>query len=292
MKGGGSVSVNMIRDLHSAMEREKAPIGVFVTAARRRGRWKQKRRRSAGLRTNGAGLTQAADHHARRAVSGQEAGHSVRRSGQRQAGKAGGHITSGQLIVEPDSCSRLGLQLARVFGQAGPALGNRLQRKDIGDAWEAADGMPAEVAELLRPVLGAVEPLIVVPEHRTPLPGGRRENESDVFMLGRYTAGTVACTIEGKVEEPFGPTVGQQMVGASPGHNQRMAYLCERLGLPSCPNNIHYQLLHRMVSALIEADRFNATDAAMIVHSFSPTAKWLTPLRVRRTARRKSTAHR
>jgi len=33
VKGGGSVSVNMIRDLHSAMEREKAPIGVFITSA-------------------------------------------------------------------------------------------------------------------------------------------------------------------------------------------------------------------------------------------------------------------
>jgi site-specific DNA-methyltransferase (adenine-specific) len=33
VKGGGNVSVNMIRDLHSAMEREKAPMGVFITAA-------------------------------------------------------------------------------------------------------------------------------------------------------------------------------------------------------------------------------------------------------------------
>jgi site-specific DNA-methyltransferase (adenine-specific) len=33
VKGGGNVSVNMIRDLHSAMEREKAPIGVFITSA-------------------------------------------------------------------------------------------------------------------------------------------------------------------------------------------------------------------------------------------------------------------
>ncbi|HET7715212.1 MAG TPA: DNA methyltransferase, partial [Bauldia sp.] len=32
VKGGGNVSVNMIRDLHSAMEREKAPIGVFITS--------------------------------------------------------------------------------------------------------------------------------------------------------------------------------------------------------------------------------------------------------------------
>lgn len=33
VKGGANVGVQMIRDLHSAMEREHAPIGVFVTAA-------------------------------------------------------------------------------------------------------------------------------------------------------------------------------------------------------------------------------------------------------------------
>ena len=32
VKGGANVSVTMIRDLHSAMEREKAPIGVFICA--------------------------------------------------------------------------------------------------------------------------------------------------------------------------------------------------------------------------------------------------------------------
>ena len=32
VKGGGNVGVTMIRDLHSAMEREKAPIGVFICA--------------------------------------------------------------------------------------------------------------------------------------------------------------------------------------------------------------------------------------------------------------------
>ncbi len=33
VKGGGNVGVSMIRDLHSAMERERAPIGVFITKA-------------------------------------------------------------------------------------------------------------------------------------------------------------------------------------------------------------------------------------------------------------------
>lgn len=33
VKGGQNVGVSMVRDLHSAMEREKAPIGILVTAA-------------------------------------------------------------------------------------------------------------------------------------------------------------------------------------------------------------------------------------------------------------------
>ena len=33
VKGGDNVGVQMIRDLHSTMEREKAPVGIFVTKA-------------------------------------------------------------------------------------------------------------------------------------------------------------------------------------------------------------------------------------------------------------------
>ena len=33
VKGGENVGVQMIRDLHSAMERERAPIGIFITKA-------------------------------------------------------------------------------------------------------------------------------------------------------------------------------------------------------------------------------------------------------------------
>lgn len=33
VKGGANVGVQMIRDLHSTMEREKAPIGIFITKA-------------------------------------------------------------------------------------------------------------------------------------------------------------------------------------------------------------------------------------------------------------------
>lgn len=146
--------------------------------------------------------------------------------------------------------------------------------RTLAHSWEAAKGIPPEILAVLEPHVGAVEPLLIVPEHKTPLPGGRRESQSDVFLLARHSAGTIACTIEGKVDEPFGPTVAEQMTSASAGKTERFDYLCAKLGLSGCPDPIHYQLLHRTVSALIEAERFNASHAAMIVHSFSPTSKW------------------
>ena len=41
------------------------------------------------------------------------------------------------------------------------------------------------------------------------------------------------------------------------------------------PVKARYQLLHRSVSAIIEAKRFRAKEAVMIVHSFSTTNEWL-----------------
>lgn len=38
--------------------------------------------------------------------------------------------------------------------------------------------------------------------------------------------------------------------------------------------HIRYQLLHRTASAVIEAGRFNAQNALMLVHSFSQFNEW------------------
>ena len=146
--------------------------------------------------------------------------------------------------------------------------------RTIAHAWEAANGFPPEVAAILEATLGPTDLLFAIPEHKTPLPGGRRESQSDVFAIGRYVDGLVTCTIEGKVDEPFGPTVGEWFVDASPGKAERLGYICHLLGVRTCPPEVHYQLLHRTASALIEADRFHARDAAMIVHSFSPERRW------------------
>ena len=50
----------------------------------------------------------------------------------------------------------------------------------------------------------------------------------------------------------------------------RLNFLCEMLGIdPDRARLLRYQLVHRTCAALIEAKRFGAKHAAMIVHSFS-----------------------
>jgi hypothetical protein len=55
-----------------------------------------------------------------------------------------------------------------------------------------------------------------------------------------------------------------------------LQYTCKLLGLAEpVPDDVSYQLLHRTASAVIEARRFKTDYAAMIVHSFSPTHRWV-----------------
>jgi hypothetical protein len=140
-------------------------------------------------------------------------------------------------------------------------------------SWEAAKGVPQEIAELL----GAqAELLLAIPEHKVALPGGRRESQCDVFALVKADHQTIALSVEAKVNEPFGPTVGEWMVNASKGKMERMQFICDLLGLTTPPpDDLRYQLFHRTAAAIIEAKRFKTDQAAMIVQSFSQEHRWL-----------------
>lgn len=146
--------------------------------------------------------------------------------------------------------------------------------RTLAHSWEDASGLPSEIADLTSAAFGPGELLFAIPEHKTALPGGRRESQSDVFALVRHERGLATYAIEGKVDEPFGPTIDEWMVNASYGKRERLHFIFGLLGIEHCPGNIRYQLLHRTASALIEADRFDAKLAGMIVHSFSPENRW------------------
>ncbi len=77
------------------------------------------------------------------------------------------------------------------------------------------------------------------------------------------------------MSEPFGPTIEEWFAEGSPGKDVRLSYLRGLLGLPNdLSNTVRYQLLHRTASALIEAERFCAKHAVMLVHSFSQAQEW------------------
>jgi hypothetical protein len=151
--------------------------------------------------------------------------------------------------------------------------------RTLAHCWEAANGLPSEIEKLIRTYAdfasNTLELLAAFPEWHVSLPGGRRSSQSDVFALVKMGTARIAMTVEGKVNEPFGPTLSEWLVAPSDGKKERLKYLSSKLGSASeLPGSLRYQLLHRSASALIEADRFGADHAAMVVHSFSPDHAW------------------
>jgi hypothetical protein len=149
--------------------------------------------------------------------------------------------------------------------------------KAVAHCWQDANGFPLEVAKVLRsaPQFEEIELLIAIPEHQVALPGGSRPSQNDVWALARNTNHLVSIAVEGKVNEPFGPTLEEWLREGSTGKQTRLSFLLDLLGLTApLPGSIRYQLLHRAASAVIEAKRFCAPQAVMLVHSFSPTSEW------------------
>jgi hypothetical protein len=150
----------------------------------------------------------------------------------------------------------------------------------MAHCWHAAeelDGLPGEIRELLEqsPELAALEPLLVIPEHKVALPGGRAASQNDVWLLARAARGLVSIAVEGKVSESPGETLGEWRKAMSDGKKERLGFLQDLLGLQGdLDDSVRYQFLHRAASALIEAERFHASYAAVIVHSFSQDDAW------------------
>ena len=147
--------------------------------------------------------------------------------------------------------------------------------RSLACSWEEAGGFPKEIKEAINtsdiPDLGDIVPLLVIPKHKVPLPPGRiSPSQNDAFVLASNEKGLISMTIEGKVEEPFGQTIEKWEPDSSPGKHERFNYLVDLLELQGRDiSQVYYQLIHRTASAIIEAERFHADTAVMLVHSFS-----------------------
>jgi len=159
--------------------------------------------------------------------------------------------------------------------------------RSLAYAWESARGFPLEVQALFansgNPAFQDVELLLAIPEHQVLMPpAGGHPSQNDLFALAKdHDGNLIALTVEGKVSESFGETLARWNAEKSPGKNKRLAFINATLDLTTEPPlTVRYQLLHRTASAIIEAQRFNARSAVMVVHSFNPNDLWFDDYRV------------
>ena len=148
--------------------------------------------------------------------------------------------------------------------------------KELARAWQLGDGFPASIRSAFvksgLDVFAEIKLLVAFPEFLTPLPPYKGEpSHSDLFALAKSKAGLLSITVEGKVAEPFGQRVTEWL--KSEGRAERLEYLRTKLG--GLEQNVcldkRYQLFHRTVSALIEAENFCAKNTLMLVHSLNKT---------------------
>ena len=144
----------------------------------------------------------------------------------------------------------------------------------IAEAWHRPGDFPPDVERVFQkagqPYSGLV-PLICIPEHQVPLPGKGKASHNDVWVLARDDGGLVSIAVEGKVKEDFDQKLGDWLADSGVNKRVRLEGLKKLIGLTGdLPNTVRYQLLHRAASAVIEARRFHAKQALLLVHSFSP----------------------
>ena len=105
-------------------------------------------------------------------------------------------------------------------------------------------------------------------ERSVDLGNGGRPSQTDLLAILRLKDQLAVAAVEGKVDESFGPLVGEWLK-ENPGRKNRLAMLCGMFGLGDCDEGLRYQLFHRSASAILEAERYHAPTALLLIHSFS-----------------------
>jgi len=152
--------------------------------------------------------------------------------------------------------------------------------RSLACCWEESQGFPKSVTDVFKSssfeLFHSVKFILGIPEHKVDLPPkGGRPSQNDLFILAKSQDELISIAVESKVAEPFGPLVSEWVEDASPGKSERLEFLINLLEINNKDiSNIRYQLLHRTASALIEAERFCAPHALMLVHSFSQEHQW------------------
>jgi len=78
---------------------------------------------------------------------------------------------------------------------------------------QEADGFPDCIKRVFstsdKRLFQTAKLLLAFPEYKVPLPGGARSSQNDLFVLAKGDGYLISMAAEGKVSEPFGPTVSE-----------------------------------------------------------------------------------
>lgn len=165
-----------------------------------------------------------------------------------------------------------------------PFLGRRSHWKEgrsakcLADSWFSANDLPSRVRSVLEQVPGYTAATLVdaFVERCTSLEDGRTTpSQTDLLAVVGLADQLSVIGVEAKVTETFGPLV-REWLDDGGGKPERLAKLCALLDIDG-PGvfDLRYQLLHRTASALLEARRYRAKNAVMLVHSFCPQSTGL-----------------
>lgn len=152
---------------------------------------------------------------------------------------------------------------------------------ELAHAWAKTSQFPKQVERVFtasqHSIFHDLEIVMMVPEHQVYLDTRRAPSQNDLFVLARNQNGLIVIMVEGKVNEPFGPMINEWLMDGSEGKQSRLFFLMNELGIHDVDSlkGIRYQLLHRTSSALLEARKYHAKNALMLVHSFSQEGSWL-----------------
>lgn len=148
----------------------------------------------------------------------------------------------------------------------------------IGRRGATGAGLPAPVRDLifLAPEWRNASIVAGFFEHATALDTQRGPSNTDIMIVCGLDDELGILGVEAKAGEPFGPRICDWLsVNPSKGKTDRWRWACEIFGVTgdAC-QQLRWQLFHRTASTLIEARRFRAKKAIMLIHDFCPEESW------------------
>ncbi|MDD5509221.1 MAG: hypothetical protein PHI12_00160 [Dehalococcoidales bacterium] len=148
--------------------------------------------------------------------------------------------------------------------------------RTLAYCWQEADGFPSSVKNTFKDsgieLFHDVKLIVAFPEYWAALkPYMSQPSQSEIFALARTGNGRlISVAVEGKVDEPCDRAVADWQLTDMGNKQTRLKFLSDELERTKADiEHIRYQLLRMTASALLEAQRFNATNALMLIHSFS-----------------------